>query len=587
MNQNDKSLRDYLNLFERSKGRFSLVVTVLALVSVVVSFVLPPVYQSTATILIEQQEIPEDLVRSTITSFADQRIQVISQRVMTRSNLTQIIKKFDLYAEERAREPMEVIVDDMRDDIKMDTVSADVVDPRSGRPTSATIAFTLAFDYRDAKLSQKVANELVSLFLNENLKSRTQLATETSVFLAEETKKLSQQIESLEQEMAQFKERNQGQLPELAQLNMNLMDRAEQQILEIDGRIRELGEKRIYLQSQLVQIDPYLGFASGGDKVLGMSERLKLQESEYLRVSSLYGENHPDVKRAKKELETLRAQTGARDENLEFQQQYDSLQSELVLAQKKYSADHPDVKRLTRELAALRQKMAADVGGGKGGDNVLKTAMGIDKPDNPAFIQLRAQLEAAEQEINSLLFKKNELQGKQEMYEKRITQTPEVERRYKELTRDYENAWAKYRELKAKQMEAQLAESLESERKGERFTLIEPPEMPEKPLKPNRMAILFIGFLFSTVGGAGTVILGDNMDPTVRGGRTFINSSPLTFLGNIPAIVTPQDRKRRLRRNLLLIMGALLILVLLALGINFFTIPLDVLWYKAQQRMGF
>src|ERR1043165_8570379 len=104
------------------------------IIGLLVTLLLPSVYRSTATILIEQQEIPEDLVRSTVTSFADQRIEMISQRVMTSSNLWSVIEKFDLYADERHRKPREYIIDAMRDDIDRQVISADVVDPRSGRP---------------------------------------------------------------------------------------------------------------------------------------------------------------------------------------------------------------------------------------------------------------------------------------------------------------------------------------------------------------------------------------------------------------------------------------------------------------------
>ena len=180
MEQTEKNIKDYIDALTRYKGRMIATILVISIFSAAIAFVLPPVFRSTATILIEQQEIPQDLVRSTVTSFADQRIQVISQRVMTRANLMQIIKKYDLYVEEQKKEPTEVIIDKMRDDIKMNTISADVVDPRNGRPTQATIAFTLSFDSKSPKLAQQVTNELVSLYLNENLKSRTQMAVETS-----------------------------------------------------------------------------------------------------------------------------------------------------------------------------------------------------------------------------------------------------------------------------------------------------------------------------------------------------------------------------------------------------------------------
>src|SRR6202012_2408507 len=125
---------------------------------------LPPHYRSAATILIEQQEMPQDLVRSTVTSYADQRVQVISKRVMTTETLLNIIRRYDLYPKERARETREALLNRMRKDIGMRMISADVIDPRSGHPTSATIAFEVSYSSRSAEMAAKVANELTTLY---------------------------------------------------------------------------------------------------------------------------------------------------------------------------------------------------------------------------------------------------------------------------------------------------------------------------------------------------------------------------------------------------------------------------------------
>ena len=147
----------------------------------------PPTYRAAATILIEQQEIPQDLVRSAISSFADERVQIISQRVMTTQNLMSLIDRYNLYPDIRESKPREVLLQKMRSDIALKMVSADVIDPRSGRPTQATIAFTVSYQNRSPDLTLKVANELTTLYLNENLTSRTQMAEQTTAFFAEET----------------------------------------------------------------------------------------------------------------------------------------------------------------------------------------------------------------------------------------------------------------------------------------------------------------------------------------------------------------------------------------------------------------
>ena len=161
-----KSLSDYLDALRRRRTAILLTAGGLFIVSVLIAFLLPPVYRSTATILIEEQEIPPDLVRSTITTYAWQRIQTISQRVMTRNNLMEIVNKYGLYPSKRGKETVEETIERMQKAIKLDPISVDVIDPRSGRPMPAMIAFTLAYDGEGAEVTQKVANENDTMYLN-------------------------------------------------------------------------------------------------------------------------------------------------------------------------------------------------------------------------------------------------------------------------------------------------------------------------------------------------------------------------------------------------------------------------------------
>src|SRR5260370_34194270 len=117
----------------------------------------------------EQQEIPQDLVRSVITSFADQRVQVISQRVMTTQNLLSLVDRYNLYPDIRRTQPREVLLVKLRSDIGMRMISADVIDTPSGRPAQASLALSVSYQSRSPDLALKVAKELTSLYLSENL----------------------------------------------------------------------------------------------------------------------------------------------------------------------------------------------------------------------------------------------------------------------------------------------------------------------------------------------------------------------------------------------------------------------------------
>ena len=239
-----KSIQDYVVAFRKRKTAIFSIFSVVLFLTVAIAFLLPAIYKSSSTILIEQQEIPPELVMSTVTSYAAERIQTIQARVMSRTNLLKIIDKFSLYEDERKFQTTEEIIEQMQEDVSLDIISAEVVDPRTGRPSSATIAFSLAFKGKSPEKVQKVANELTSLYLNENLSSRAEKASETSVFFKEGTERLGKQIDELERKLAIFKQEHADALPELQGLNMSVLERKENELTTIDATLRTLDEKQ-------------------------------------------------------------------------------------------------------------------------------------------------------------------------------------------------------------------------------------------------------------------------------------------------------------------------------------------------------
>ena len=226
-----KDIQDYIIAIRKRKTAIFSIFSVVLFLTISVAFLLPAIYRSSSTILIEQQEIPPELVMSTVTSYAAERIQTIQARVMTRTNLLRIVDEFKLYEDVRKFETTEEVIARISEDISLDVISAEVVDPRTGRPSSATIAFSLSYKGESPNKVQRVANELTTLYLNENLSSRSQKATETSQFFKEETERLSNQIDELETKIAVFKQLHADALPELQALNLNVIQRKRKRII--------------------------------------------------------------------------------------------------------------------------------------------------------------------------------------------------------------------------------------------------------------------------------------------------------------------------------------------------------------------
>ena len=579
-----KTMADYLGILRRRRGLILAVFVLLFGVAVGIALVLPPVYRSTATILIKEQEIPQEFVRSTVTSFADERIQVISQQVMTRATLLNLVDKYSLYGKSRQSETSEEILDRMRRDIKLTPISAEVTDRRTGSPVKSTIAFSVSYDSESAANAQKIANELTTLYLNENVKNRQQKAAETTSFIDEELARVSTHISELEQKLSAFKARNQGRLPELSLSNQVGSERTNGEIQRLEREIIFLDERKMSLQTQLADTKPGLPVQTGtGATLLDPEDRLRSLRMQLTSLTGTYSDEHPDVKRLRREIAVLKAETGLQEEATDREGKLTELQAQLSLLRQKYSDDHPDVLKLKRTIAAVDQAVRS------GGDARSAKGDGLPaarKPDNPVYINLKSQIETVTAQIQSLRTERDELKTKLVQFDVRVSQAPEVEREFLELVRDMDSSRANFRELRDKQIKAQVAEQLERGRKAERFTLIEPPIFPEKPVRPNRSVIVLMGLLLALLGGLGAAALREAIDGTVHSARDVVRVMQVPVLAILPELPSPALMRRRRAVRRTLAVGSLVVIICVVAGLHFFYMPIDVAWYGILRRVA-
>jgi len=566
-------INDYFKIIKRRSKFLWIPFVVISMLSIVLSFLLPSIYRSMATILIEEQEIPPDLVHSTVTTFAEQRIQTISQRIMTRANLMEIITKFDLYPKQRKSQLEERILENMRKNIAVEPISANVVDPRNGRPSQTIIAFTLHFDYKDPGLAQKTANELTSLFLKENIKSRTESAQNAALFLTEESRRLKDKIDTIQTHLAAFKEKNLNQLPLINQLNQQELTALGGQLLNLDSQERSLHERQFYLEGELAQIDPNaMATNAAGNRVYDMKDRLKVLESEYPSLQSSYSAKHPDVLKAKREIDSLKKQIGGNIDLNKMNAELTNKKTELALLLKQYSEKHPDVFKLQKQISTLQQSMLTA--------KETESASFSVQPDNPAYITLKAQLAAIHSELESVAYTRRQLNNKMNELRLSLRQAPLVEKEYTDLIQELDNTNLRYREVSSREMEAQISQQLEVERKGERFTLIDPPQEPLEPISPNRVAILFLGFIFAIASGFGSVFLAERLDSTINNEKTITAILGVPPLSSIPYLESREESETNAKKRLYLIGGILIAVAVAVIGFHFIVTPLDVFWYK-------
>jgi uncharacterized protein involved in exopolysaccharide biosynthesis len=560
----------------------SLIISVLSvlMVAILLAGLLPSIYQSSSTILIEEQQIPQDFVRSTVTGFADQRIQSLTQQILSRVKLWEIINQFNLYPDLREKLSREEITEKMRDDIKLDTISAEIADKKGGRrptqTTAVTIAFSIAYRGKNPYMVQRVAGTLASLYLEQNLKTREAQAQSTTQFLEAELKQLQERIKGLGEKVTAFKGQHEGLLPEQQEFNRQQAARLEMDIKQLDSTIRGAEDRRIYIEGQLATVKPDTPLIGAtGERVMAPADRLKILEVAMADLQSKFSDDHPEVKKAHREIAELKKMVGQTGGSAAIRRQkLTQLKAELAEKQGKYSGQHPEVKQLKNEIARLEQA-----------PKTAGPSRPVAEPENPAYISLTTQIKGAESDIVSLRTQQAGLKDKLQMYRQRLEDAPKVEQEYLALARDYQNAAAKHQEVMNKILEARISEGMEEGQKGEKFTLIDPASYPEKPVSPKRWLILLAGVILSLGVGFGTVALAEHLDHSVKNSDELARLTGLPVLGSILRIQTAEDiiRARRKRKLIWTVTGFVLIMGLVLF--HFFYMDLWVLTAKLLRLM--
>jgi len=517
------NFQDYVSILRRRGLVFASAFAGILIVGLAIALLLPPVYQSTGTILIESSQIPTEMVQATVTSYADERIEIIKQRVMTRENLLRIIEKYHLYQDHSAGTTPSELIDEMRMRIAIELVTANVQNQMKG---SGTIAFKVSFEDRKPELANQVANELITLFLDENVKVRTERANQTTEFLTQEADKLRTELETLENQLATFKQEHGNVLPDNVNTSMTAMQRTEGELHEVDRDYKSA-------QEELRFLDVELATARAGNlngpvtQTLSPAQELEKARSEYARLSATYNENHPDVRAVKRKIATLESST------------------------------------------ASSSKAA---GGNTIGDL--------------AVAKVEAKIASARGRVASLGQQQGSLRARMRQLENELQKAPQVERGLSALMRDHENAQKKYDEIRSKQMTAQVAENLEGDKKAERFSLLEPPLMPDRPIKPNRKKMIAMSFVLAVVGALALIAILENINGGVRGAdalEAIVRQRPMSIIPYIALDEELEQRKSLLKK---IVIGIGILLVVLLLVVHFVVMPLDILMLKIIVRMS-
>jgi protein tyrosine kinase modulator len=465
------------------------------------SWLLPSTYQSDALILVEQQKVPEQYVVPNVVVGLQDRLQSMTQQILSRTRLQATIDSFHLYPRHHGFKALFESADpveQMRKDIQIELVQP------PGHPGELT-AFKIRFSAGAPELAQQVNSQLVTLFIDENLKSQQQLSQSTTAFLGNELAVAKAKLEEQEAKVRAFKAQHLGDLPSQLETNVQIMSGLQSQLQNTQRALDGAKQQKLYLESLQQQYQSMQSGLTKADSSTPPPDALGKQLQELHRklteARALYTDSYPDVVALKEEI--------AKTEKLK--------------------------KQIEDEIASKKDA-------GKSGDAPEAAAeQGVQQDTPTAMMQVQSQLKANQLEIQNYQQRERALESEISTYQSRLNLTPTTEQEMAEISRGYEESKANYNSLLQKQMQSQLATSLEQRQQGEQFRVLDPASLPEKPSAPNHLLVSLGGWAAGLALGLALAALLELTNVRVWHEKDLEELVSAGVLVGIPRLSTPNE----------------------------------------------
>jgi len=479
------------------------------------SFTLPKIYRASTLILVQAQRVPTHYVRSVISAGIESRLSMISQQIMSRTNLENIIDQFKLFSEpEHEKMYMEDKIANIRKRISVIT--------RSQRGADA---FEISFEDTDPERVMRVTNTLATYFIDENLKIREAQAIGTTDFLDNELINIKTQLEKHEEALLIYRKRFMGELPEQLGTNLRILDRQQEQLIEKQKNLRNLKNTLIAFEKQISELQ-------------NMQNNLSMFSTDGLV-----------------EFET------------EGSTRVDQLGEQLSTLKTRYTDKHPDVMRLKRMIAELEDQIDQELSESEESEESWEE---VFSGNNYQELQT-AQRDEITKEIKTLKADISKIQEQITIYQKRVENTPKREQELLSLKRDYANIKGSYDSLLNRKLEATISVNMEKKQKGEQFRILDPGRLPEKPIRPNMSTLFALTLAAGLVVGCGLVFLLEYFDTSFRKPEDMDSLLGLPVIAILPSVIHPDDIKKR-RLNLFFSIFSIIIISFLLAGFAVLTI---------------
>lgn len=479
--------------------------------------VVPELYRSETLIMVIPQRVPDSYVKSTVTAKMEDRLPSISNLILSRSRLERIITDFDLYPVQRAHGIMEDVVQHLRSDIAVQVEGQD--------------SFRVKYVSSDPQTAQKVTSRLASLYIEENLRDRANLADETNLFLESQLNDAKERLVEHEKKLEAYRRRYAGELPSQLETNLQTIRNAQQQMQGVTDSTNRIQDRRLLIERQIAD------------------------------VQVIPPEPAPVTAPAPERQANTTATTA---------QQLEAAQAQLKAYQLRYTPDHPDRRALERQVRDLQARLQQE-------EANRPPAAPVEKPVSPAELarqkrlrDLQDELEVIDHQLAVNQTEETRLKQAIASYQGKVDVVPTRESELVELTRDYSTLQTAYSSLLAKREDSKIAANLERRQIGEQFRILDPASLPGRPYNDaKRIGVIASGAIAGFVLGLLVVGWLEYRDSSLKREEDVVRLLELPVLALIPRVVSDGERRRGRRRIILAnlaagtaLLGSIAVLVL-------------------------
>ncbi len=516
-NQQRQQIKKYIDLLVLNWRLIAASLLVAMTLGLVVYLLMPKVYQCTALLSYERQQInPARMAPERENQQLRDTVSTLSNVVISRNNLEDIITQFDLYAKAREELPIEDVIEMMREHIQI-------------TPSTRGDTFTVSYEGMDPDKVMKVTNALAAKFIEENLKYRSARATDTSKYTEDELNLAKTVLDKKEQVMRDYKLKYYNEMPEQRESNLARLQSLHEQYQAVQDSIQDLERTKVMVQ-----------------------EQINLRR----RLASVMGSSTT----------TENITQGSAAQSVSPWQRLQQLRSHLESLQVRYTDKHPEIRR-TKQLIA---KMEAELDGEAPSAGTQKITRRTQQIQDPEIGQLQIQLKEIALNIKKLKTDQKAIRAEIPKYEKWIAAAPVREAEWNTLTRDYNELRRHYDFLVSQNLQASSVEHLERKQKGSKFKIVDSAVYPDKPVKPDLVKVFLLAVGAGLGGGAGLVFVKDFIDTSFKDASEIESYLDIPVVSSIPYLARQEEAGKNRMKTVLWSGGFLLYTGLLLAAFVYF-----------------